>query len=150
MLLEAAGGTTLSFEKFVERSGAGDFSAAWIVGGYPKEWIDKSTAKIGAKFDLLVVQDIFESALMGDAAIVLPACTWVEREGSFVNTAGIVQQFERAIDPPDGARRDGQYLFEIAGYEGLYSAERVREMMAETIPAFSEVLEVPARPVHAH
>ena len=87
---------------------------------------------------------------MAGAAIILPACAWVEREGSFVNAAGLVQRFEHAIDPPDGARRDGQYLYEIAGYQGLYNAERVCEMMAETIPAFAEVCGVPALPGHAH
>ncbi len=150
MLLEAAGGTTLAFEECVEKSQAGDFSAAWIVGGYPKAWVDKETAKIAGKFELLVVQDIFENDLTAGAAVVLPACAWAERDGSFVNAAGLIQPFDRAIAPPEGAKRDGQYLYEIAGYEGLYSGERVRELMAATIPAFAEVCEAKPRPVHAH
>jgi NADH-quinone oxidoreductase subunit G len=150
MVLDAAGGTTLSFEQFVERSTAGDFVTGWIVGGYPSEWIDKKTAKFAESFELLVVQDMFDNALTGSASIVLPACAWVEREGSFVNTAGLIQPFERAIGVPDGARRDGQYLYEIAGFEGLYRGGRVRELMAATIPAFTEVTEAPEEPVHAH
>ncbi len=150
MVLEAAGGTTLAFEEFVERAGRGDFSAAWIVGGYPKPWVEKETAKLAKKFELLLVQDIFTNDLVAAATIILPACAWVEREGSFVNATGLVQPFERAISPPDGGRFDGQYLFELAGYEGLYGGERVRELMAATIPAFSEVCEAPAMPVHAH
>ncbi len=150
MLLEAAGGSTLTFEEFVEKSDAGKFTAAWIVGGYPKPWIDKKTAQFAAKSSLLVVQDIFENELMKAAAIVLPACAWVERDGSFVNANGLVQPFERAIEPPEGARRDGQYLYELARYEGLYSGERVRELMAERNPAFARVWEAPAAPAHAH
>ncbi len=150
MLLKATGGTTLTFEQFVERSTRGEFSAAWIVGGYPKAWVDRNTAKIAGKFELLVVQDIFENDLTAAAAIVLPACTWVEREGSFVNAAGLVQPFERAIDPPDGARRDGQYLYEIAGYHGLFDAERVRELISETSPAFAEAYDAPALAARAH
>ena len=150
MLLDAAGGSKLTFEEFVERGSKGDFTAAWIVGGYPRPWVEKSTAKMAAKFKLLAVQELFENDLTAAAAIVLPACAWVEREGSFVNAAGIVQPFERAIDPPDGARRDGQYLYEIAGYQGLCSAEGVRELMAMTIPGFAEVQGAPAMPVHAH
>jgi NADH-quinone oxidoreductase subunit G len=150
MLLEAAGGSTLTFEKFLEKSAAGEFAAAWIVGGYPTPWIDKKTAKFAAEIRLLVVQDLFENDLMPGAAVVLPSCAWVERDGSFVNADGLVQPFERAIKPPEGARRDGQYLYEVAGYEGLYSGERVRELMVERISAFAEVCEAPPRPAHAH
>ncbi len=150
MLLKAAGGTTLTFEEFVEQGGKGEFSAAWVVGGYPKPWVEKDTAKIAANIELLVVQDIFESGLVAGAAIVLPARAWVEREGSFVSAAGLVQPIERAIAAPDGGRHDGQYLYEIAGYEGLYNAERVREMMAESISAFREIYEAPVLPAHTH
>lgn len=150
MLLSSAGGTTLTFEEFVEKTGAGDFTAAWIVGGYPAPWIDKKTAQFAAKLRLLVVQDMFENDLTKGAALILPACAWVERDGSFVNADGLVQPFARAIKPPEGAQRDGQYLYEIAGYQGLYSGERVRELMAEAVPAFAEVWEAPAKPAHAH
>jgi len=149
MVLEAAGGATLAFDEFLEGSNRGDFSAAWIVGGYPQPWVDKETAKLAKKFDLLVVQDLFVNDLLASATIILPACAWAEREGSFVNAAGLVQPFERAINPPDGGRSDGQYLFELAGYEGLYRGDRVRELMAATISAFAEVYEAPAIPVHA-
>jgi len=150
MVLQAAGGNLLTFEQFVERSGKSDFSAAWIVGGYPKPWVDKSMAKIAANFELLIIQDLFETELMAGAAIVLPSCAWVEREGSFVNAAGLIQSFERAIDPPDNARRDGQYLYEIAGFAGLYTGQRIREEMTATMPAFAMAYSPPELPVHAH
>jgi NADH-quinone oxidoreductase subunit G len=143
MLLEAAGGTAIALSEFLERSARGGFSAAWVVGGYPGAWVEKELIKAVGKIEFLVVQDIFESDLTAAAAVVLPACAWVEREGSFVNAGGLVRSFERAIAPPDGARRDGQYLFEIAGCTGLYTARRVREMMAESLPAFAEVCELP-------
>ena len=87
---------------------------------------------------------------MAGAAIVLPSCAWVEREGSFVNAAGLIQSFERAIDPPDTARRDGQYLYEIAGFTGLYTAERIRELMSTAMPAFTSAYAPPELPAHAH
>jgi NADH-quinone oxidoreductase subunit G len=148
MLLDSAGGKILTFAEFVEK--AGEFSAAWIVGGYPKPWVGKDLGKIAAKLQLLVVQDLFENELTKGATVLLPACAWAEREGSFVNTTGLIQPFEWAINPPDGAKRDGQYLYEIAGYEGIYSSERVRELMAATIPAFADICEAQPRPAHAH
>ena len=87
---------------------------------------------------------------MAAADVVLPACAWVERDGSFVNAAGAVQAFARAINPPDGARRDGQYLYETAGFEGLYRAAHVRELMAATLPAFADVCAAPPVAAHAH
>lgn len=150
MVLQAAGGDVVTFEQFTERCGKGEFSAAWIVGGYPKPWVDKNTAKIAANIELLIFQDLFENELMAGAAIVLPSCAWVEREGSFVNAGGLVQSFERAIDPPEGARRDGQYLYEIAGFSGLYTGERVRELMAASLPVFAKAYAPPELPVHAH
>lgn len=149
-LLQAAGGTVLSFADFVERAKRGDFSAAWIAGGYPQPWVDKDTAKIAEKLSLLVVQDLLPNDLMAGAALVLPSCAWVEREGSFVNAAGVWQPFERATDPPDGAMRDGQYLFEIAGFSGLYTGERVRELMHSQAAALGELYNPPPMPEHAH
>jgi anaerobic selenocysteine-containing dehydrogenase len=150
-ILEHGGGTTLTFEEFVEKASEGAFSAAWIVGGYPKVWLDKTVVKkLSGKFELLVVQDIFANDLTAEATVMLPACSWAEREGSFMNIDGLIQPFDWAIHPPDGAKRDGQYLFEVAGYAGLYSGERVRELMAATMPAFAEVLAAPQHAAHAH
>ena len=150
MLLEGAGGAVRSFEEFLEQAGKGGFSAAWIVGGYPRPWVDKKLAGLAKNIQLLVVQDLFENELTSAAAIVLPSCAWAERNGSFANATGVLQPFERAIDPPDGAQRDGQYLYEIAGYEGLYTGERVRELMAQSLPALANAREAPPEPVHAH
>ncbi|UCF34843.1 MAG: (2Fe-2S)-binding protein [Phycisphaerales bacterium] len=150
-ILEQAGGTVLAFEDFIEKAGADAFSAAWIVGGYPKPWLEKAVAKkLSGKSELLVVQDIFPNDLMAEATFVLPACSWAEREGCFMNIDGLIQPFDWAIHPPDGVKRDGQYLFEIAGYTGLYSGKRVRELMAATMPAFAEVLAAPQLAAHAH
>jgi NADH-quinone oxidoreductase subunit G len=139
MLLDSSGGNVMAFEEFVERCNKGDIGAAWIVGGYPNDWAGKDLIKAAGKLDLLVVQDLLAGALSETATVVLPACSWAERDGSFVNATGLAQPFERALDPPDGARRDGQYLFELAGCSGLYSGGRVREMMAESGPAACEV-----------
>jgi len=150
MILAAVGGKTLAYEDFVKATAEGEFSAAWIVGGSPRAWIDKAGAKFAAKLDLLVVQDMLNNALTEQATILLPACAWAEREGCFVNVDGRIQPFERVVSPPDGAKQDGQYLFELAGYEGLYRGDRVRELMAESIPEFAEVFEAPLAPAHAH
>jgi NADH-quinone oxidoreductase subunit G len=149
-LVSHAGGPALSFDAFCEQAAAGAFSAAWIVGGYPKPWVTKELAEKIAKIGLLIVQDMFPSALTEAATLVLPACAFAERGGTFMNYAGRLQTFERAIAPPDGARRDGQYLYELAGFAGLYNAARVRERMAEELPLMGKVEPAPALPAHQH
>jgi NADH-quinone oxidoreductase subunit G len=150
LLLSRAGGNQATFADFVARTGKGDFTAVWLTGGYLKPWVEKELTKAAEEISFLVLQDYYQSELAESAAIVLPSCAWAEREGSFMNAGGVLQPFDWAVNPPEGLRRDGQYLYEIAGFTGLYNAERVREMMAESIPEFAVVYAAPPEPVHAH
>lgn len=149
-ILAASGAEGVGYKDFCTRLGEGAFSAAWIAGGYPNSWVDDGLVKGADKLALLVVQDLFPSALTEKADILLPACAWVEREGSFMNADGLVQPFERAVNPPERAMRDGQYLYELAGFEGLYSGERIRELMAATMPEFAALCLAPPEPEFAH
>jgi anaerobic selenocysteine-containing dehydrogenase len=150
-IMAGSGCPTLSLEEFCQKAAAGDFSAAWIVGGYPdREWVPKELASAVAKIELIVVQDLFETKLTPAAAVVLPACAFVERQGCFMNAQGKVQLLRSAIRPPDGCRRDGQYLYELAGYPGVFNAGRVRALMAATLAEFADVIDAPPCPVHQH
>jgi len=150
MVLDAAGGTVVSFDAFVKQAGAGAFAAAWVAGGYPNEWVSKELAKAAEKIGDLFVQDMFPGALIDAASVVVPSCSWTERSGSFVNSQGMIQRFEAAIVPLEGCQRDGQVLYALAGEVGLYRAARVRELMAATMAAFAELHEAPAEPIFAH
>jgi NADH-quinone oxidoreductase subunit G len=144
------GGASATFETFLDECKAGKFAAVWVVGGYPFDWTSKEMAAALGGVSLLVVQDILPNALTRAATILLPQCAWCEREGSFMNQANLLQTFAWATKPPEGARRDGQFLLELAGHNGLYTGQRVREMMARQSEAFGRVAESPAAPVHQH
>ncbi|MCK4658400.1 MAG: (2Fe-2S)-binding protein [Phycisphaerae bacterium] len=150
LIVKSAGGNVSALDEFIEKCTSGAFSAAWIVGGNPLAWVSKELGAIAKKVSFLVVQDMFENALTKAATLVLPACAFAERDGSFMNHADKIQPFARAIDPPEGVKRDGQYLYEIAGHVGLFDAERVREMMAEGIEAFGTIHEALPAPKHLH
>jgi NADH-quinone oxidoreductase subunit G len=150
MLIEKLGGASATFEEFSRKYADGELSAAWVVGGYPREWPSKDLGKAVTKCELLVAQDLFENEVTAEAEIVLPSLAWVERDGSFTNVDGKIQPFDWAIEPIEGGRRDGQYLYEIAGHAGLYSGERVREMMAKGLAEFANVAPPPPKPVHQH
>lgn len=150
MVIETLGGPMLTWEELLEKCKADAMVAVWLGGGYISPWVEKEAAESLSKPALLVLQDLLASELLSAAEFVLPACAWAERSGSFINDAGRLQRFDRAMPPPDGGRSDGQYLFELAGHEGLYTGDRVRAMMAHTVPAFAEVAEVRPKPAHQH
>ncbi len=150
MVLDCFGGNRLGFDQFVEKAGAGAFAAAWVVGGYPGEWVSKELAAALAKFKLLFAQDLLPGPLTEAADVILPGCSWAERSGTFVNCQGKIQPFEAAIAPREGCQQDGNYLFALSGESGLYNAARVRELMAASMPQFRELHVPPPLPEHAH
>ncbi len=149
-ILSSAGGSTCNFGDFTRKAGEGAFSAAWITGGYPTDWVTPELTKALAKIPLIFAQDIFPNAVTEAATVIVPSVSWAERAGSFMNFDGKIQPFEAAMAPLEGCQRDGQYLALIAGLPGLYNAARVREMMAKTMPEFANPHVPPPMPVHAH
>jgi len=51
------------------------------------------------KLKALVTIASHQGSLARRAHVVLPACTWAEAEGNYVNSRGMTQRSERAIDP---------------------------------------------------
>jgi len=149
-VIKGLGGAHAEFADWLTRAERGEFAATWIVGGYPEPWVDGRIAEAAGRIETLIVQDILPNELTNRADVLLPSCSWAEREGCFVNYAGIVQPFERAIEPPLGCLADGQYLYRMAGHEGLYQSRKVREMMAEEVPLVRDVYEPPDEPKGAH
>lgn len=66
------------------------------------------------KFDFVVVQDIFLTETAQIADVVLPACAFAEKTGTFTNTERRVQLSEQALNPPVGAKWDHEIIAEIA------------------------------------
>ena len=71
------------------------------------------------------------------AHFVLPGGAFAERDGTFVNHAGLAQAIHRAIAPPDEAWPDGRILWQLAGRRGLFHAPTLRQEMAQEIPALA-------------
>ena len=71
------------------------------------------------KLDFLVVQDIFLTETAELADVVLPACSFAEKEGTFVNTERRVQLIRRAVTPRGESRPDWAILRDLAGKLGF-------------------------------
>jgi NADH-quinone oxidoreductase subunit G len=110
-------------------------TAVYVVGGYPGEWATPDVVAAIGSPSLLIVQDIFESALSQKANIVLAAGSFAERDGTYVNHAGLAQCTNAAIRSPGEARADGRILFDLAERKGLFNAMTLRKEIGAAIPA---------------
>ena len=70
------------------------------------------------KLEFLVVQDIFHTETTRFADVVLPASSWAEKEGTFVNSDRRVLRVRKAVDCPGEARVDWKIIHELAGRMG--------------------------------
>jgi len=93
--------------------------------------------------DFLVVQDIFLSETAELADVVLPACSFAEKEGTFTNTERRVLRVRKALAAPGEAREDWRILCEVAsrlGYPmGYADAEAVLREIASLTPIYAGI-----------
>ncbi|MBF0609912.1 MAG: formate dehydrogenase subunit alpha [Magnetococcales bacterium] len=69
--------------------------------------------------DFLVVQDLFLSETARLASVVLPAASYLEKEGTFVNSDRRIQRVRQVIAPPEGVWSDGALILDIARRMGV-------------------------------
>ena len=91
-------------------------SALYVVGTNPMMAAPDANGVRRAleALDFLVVQDIFPTDTARLADVVLPAATWVEREGTHTWVDRRVQKIDRLVDPPGEARPDWWVVCRVA------------------------------------
>ncbi|UFN50068.1 NADH-quinone oxidoreductase subunit NuoG [Roseomonas sp. OT10] len=128
------------------------------LGFLPKDGGKDFGAMLGGGVDVLFLlgADNFDPSLIGEgtfvvyqghhgdraavkADVVLPGCTYLEKDGTYVNTEGRVQLGRRAVFPPGEAREDWAILRALSGVLG-------RPLPYDDLPALREAL-VAANPV---
>ncbi len=133
-------GSLVPFEGILEAARQGKIKALYLAGGYPplpEPWINNDQAKALGSIPLLIVQDMFGSSASALAKFIVPASAFSEKEGAFVNHAGLAQTFPWAVRPPQNMKTDGQVFLELLERRGLVHAPSIRKEMAGTIPAFA-------------
>ena len=77
------------------------------------------------------------------ADVVLPGAAYTEKNATYVNTEGRVQQARLAVFPPGEAKEDWKIIAELAqnlGVDlGLGTLKKVREAMVKAAPHFAQV-----------
>jgi formate dehydrogenase alpha subunit len=135
----------LTATEMTEAVHEGSLRAIYIMGENPVLSDPHMSHTISAltKLDLLVVQDIFMTETAELADVVLPASCFAEKDGTFTNTARMVQRVRKALDPPGEAKEDSFIITELSkrlGYDMAYdSIEDVFREAGELWPALRGV-----------
>ena len=96
-----------------------------------------------SKLDFLVVQDIFLTETAEFADVILPASSYLEKDGTYTNTDRRVQLGRKVLDTPGQARVDWEVVQDIANRIGLgwhYASPRdIFEEMVSVIPSYKNL-----------
>jgi predicted molibdopterin-dependent oxidoreductase YjgC len=133
----------LKIPEMLEAAIAGKFKALWIMGE-DTLMTDPNThhiRKAMEQLDILIVQELFMSATAEMADVVLPACSYFEKNGTFTNGERRVQRVNQVIDPIGNTKSDGQIIIDMLyklGYEQptgkTYDAAKILNEIADVIP----------------
>jgi NADH-quinone oxidoreductase chain G len=83
--------------------------------------------------ELLIVQDIAMTETAKLAHVVLPASSWAEKDGTFMNAEGVAQKLQRVVDAPGQALPDWQILRNLSLSMGADISTRNIEGLADEI-----------------
>src|ERR1022692_4192678 len=93
--------------------------------------------------DFLVVQDIFLTETAEFADVILPASSYLEKDGTYTNTDRRVQLGRKVLDTPGDARADWEVVQDIANRIGLgwsYSCPReVFDELVSVMPSYANL-----------
>ena len=126
-------GKVVSFDELKSQVDAGEIDRLYAVGGDREPWVTDADRAWLSKLKLLIVQDILPSPASELAHYLLPAGSFVEKEGTFINHAGLAQTIERSVRGPGESRPDGRILWDLAGRRGLFHAATVRAEIGSEI-----------------
>ncbi|ANA39281.1 molybdopterin-dependent oxidoreductase [Geobacter anodireducens] len=124
---------------------AGNVKTLYVVGenpvvSYPNR---KQVEAALDAVDFLVVQDLFLTETAAKADVVLPACSFAEKEGTFTSLGGAVQRVNRAITPLGDSRSDFDILNELharlTGQPAYANQKAAFVDLAATTPGYTEL-----------
>lgn len=125
----------------IEGCASGAVKTLYVAGenpvvSYPDR---KRTEAALDKVEFLVVQDLFLTETAEKADVVLPACSFAEKDGTFTSVGRAVQRVNRAIKPLGLAKTDFEILNQLCEALGTSSYAGPAAVLAEiaaTVPSY--------------
>jgi formate dehydrogenase major subunit len=123
----------------------GKFKALWIMGDDLVQSDPNTNHVLKAinNLDLLIVQEIFMTETAKHADVILPAASFLEKEGTFTNGERRIQRVNRVVEPIGETKSDGQIMVDIMNRMGYkqapYTAKGMLEEISQIVPFFAGV-----------
>lgn len=130
-------GEVMTFEQALKQVDGGKVKGLFIAASSPSAWITEAEARLLEKLSLLMVMDLLPSPASAKAKYVLPAGSFAEKDGTFVNHAYLAQAIVRAVQSPGEVRTEGRVFMEWLERRGLFHAATIRQELAQKVPAFA-------------
>jgi anaerobic selenocysteine-containing dehydrogenase len=143
-------------EQLLDQAGQG-LRVLYVAGSLLPEHLSGREEAL-RQLDLVVVQELFETATTALADVVFPAASFAETDGTFTNNAGLVQRVRQSVPPVHQARPDWMITAALAAalnadFGFQMSASAVFRELAERVPAYAglryPLLKDESRPVQA-
>ncbi|MFC1963681.1 formate dehydrogenase subunit alpha [Chloroflexota bacterium] len=124
----------------------GGIKAMYIVGenpalSFPHLGLVKEAL---ASLDFLVVEDMFLTETAKLAAVILPAASFAEKEGTFTNFEGRVQRTQKAITSPGSSLPDWEIVLRLASKMNspmpYSSPQQVMDEIKEMVPFYQDTV----------
>lgn len=130
--------------EMIEHIKEGKIKGMYIVGENPALSFPHLTLvrEALASLDFLVVQDMFLSETAKLAKVVLPAASPMEKEGTFTNLEGRVQQLHKVIKSPGDSLPDWEIILQLAKNMGCpmayNSLREIIDEIKELVPLYQD------------
>ena len=135
----------LKIPEMLDKALEGKFKALWIMGE-DTLMTDPNTKHIErafAELDILIVQELFMSVTAEAADVVLPASSYLEKNGTFTNGERRVQRVNKVVEPIGNTKSDGQIMVDIMNRMGYkqkgYEADVLLEEISDVVPFFKGI-----------
>lgn len=123
----------------------GKLKAIWIIGQdlVQTDPNTQNVIKALENIDFVVVQELFMTETAKYADVILPATSFLEKNGTFTNGERRVQAVREVVRPTEGTRVDGQIIVDIMNKMGYsqpdYTAEGVLDEISQIVPFFAGI-----------
>ena len=137
-----AAGTGAHLMDILTRCRNGQIKALYVIGENPLATLPVSLNVKAAleQLELLVVQDPFLTDTGRLAHVVLPACTYAEKDGTFTNLEGRVLRVRQAMDPIGESLPDWHIMTSLANGMGAnweyQSANDIQAEIMKLLPGY--------------
>ena len=137
-----AAGSGANLIEILKRCRSGQIRALYVVGENPLATLPVSMEVRAAldRLDLLVVQDPFLTETGRMAHVVLPACTYAEKDGTFTNLEGRVLRVREAMDAVGESVPDWHIMTALANGLGCQweydSANDIQSEIMKLLPGY--------------